>query len=199
LLDHTRWTWSRYYIPYTQPKEDDELNLLWCLHLQLQHNWNGKSKQDALGDHLIHNRQSQNDDPVDAFCIRPLFEIPYSAEGKALEGGQSKEGKRKASRENHEEVASPLQPNIGEDAEIQAKDAVLDQKQLEAPEDGSDVRCFTRQLSSVIGCEWVKWHTPFLDRHDVWIGQVPDMTADSSFDVEEQQDGHGDDQDLAQS
>jgi hypothetical protein len=124
-LEGTRWFHPGDYLPHTQSKEAHELDLLCSLHLQLQHDRNGKTEENNLCDHLIHNRQVQNYDPVHAFRSGLLSEIPYSVDRDALEGSQAKEGKRECSGESHKGVNGPLEPYIRKDAEVQAKDAVL--------------------------------------------------------------------------
>lgn len=83
MLEHATLALRR-YLPYAQSKENHELNLLGSLHLQLPHDRDGQSEKNHFSDNLIHNRESQHYDPVDAFCGSSRLEIPDSGDRYAL-------------------------------------------------------------------------------------------------------------------
>lgn len=102
----------------TKTKEDEELDLLRCRHLQLEHDWDRKSEQDDLCNDLVDDRQLQDDKPVETLCCFRGFEIPLSSDRVASNGRCEDEGHCKAGCECHERVYAPLQPHVREDAEV---------------------------------------------------------------------------------
>jgi hypothetical protein len=144
--------WGVGKVPYSQAEEDHELDLFGRLHLQLEYDGDGQAEEYDLGDDLVHHRQAQHGYPVHTFRVPLRGEIPDRADGDALEGRESKERKREGSRESHEAIHHALQPQIGEDAQVQAEDAVFDQEQLKAPQHRGDVGC---RLVSNVPCRQV--------------------------------------------